>query len=83
MAYPKVEYKKPAHGTITIKKFRGKLPGKGHCKGKVAKGMAVYYKSKRGYRGADKAKVYFSFPRGVDGTGYTSVRVFNFNINVK
>ena len=83
MAYPKVEFKKPAHGTITVKRYRGKLNNKGHCNGKLAKGMAVYYKSDRGYRGADKAKVYFSFPRGVDGGGYNNVSSFNFNINVK
>lgn len=83
MAYPKVEFKKPTHGTITIKRFRGKLTNKGHCNGKLAKGMAVYYKSDRGYRGVDKAKVYFSFPRGVDGSGYNNVHSYNFNINVK
>jgi len=66
-AYPKFKIFQPAHGTLTVKKFRGKLTVKGHCRGKLAKGMSVSYKSKRGYRGADSGKVNFNFFRSDDG----------------
>ena len=83
LAYPKVQFKKPKNGTITVKKFTGRLKLKGRCNGKVAKGMAVYYKSRSGFRGNDKATVYFSYPVGADGSGYNNVNRVNFNINVK
>jgi len=82
-AYPKYKITQPPHGTITVKKFRGKLTVKGHCHGKLAKGMSISYRSKRGYRGADAGKVDFSFPRGADGSGYTMVNTVRFKLRVK
>ena len=49
LAYPKTSFKTTSNGTITVKKFTGKLKLKGRCNGRIAKGMAVYYKSKNGF----------------------------------
>ncbi len=81
-SYPKFKIYQPAHGTLTIKKFRGKLTVKGHCNGKLARGMAISYKSNSGYRGADAGKVNFSFPRDDDGD-QTIVNQVKFRLRVK
>lgn len=66
-AYPKFKIFQPANGTLTVKKFRGKLTVNGHCNGKLARGMSVSYTSNRGYRGADAGKVNFRYFRSDDG----------------
>jgi len=87
LAYPKVSFKQPANGSLRIKKYVGKLIGKkfkgSFCYGKTAKGLAVYYRSNRGFRGLDRARVSFSFPAFVDGSGYDNVKSLKFNITVK
>lgn len=83
LAYPKTSFKTTSNGSMTVKKFTGRLKIKGHCNGKIAKGMAVYYKSRSGFRGRDKVTIYFSFPAGADGTGYNNVERIIYNINVK
>ncbi len=87
LAYPKVRFNQPVNGTIRVKKYTGKLTSKkfkgSYCYGKTAKGMAIYYRSKRGFRGLDRARINISFPAFADGSGFDNVKSLKFNITVK
>ena len=86
-AFPKASIKQPAHGKITVKKFRMKLAGgkweAHHCKGMSARGLRVIYRSNRGYRGPDKGKVYFRYPIYDDSIMHDGATSYTYDIKVK
>ncbi|POF34861.1 hypothetical protein CLV41_1011321 [Roseibium marinum] len=53
--------KQPENGTVSFKQVAFKLSeDAGRCAGRQVKGIAVYYKPKRGFRGQDEFKVRFT-----------------------
>jgi hypothetical protein len=72
---------KPSHGTVTpkieIQKIVAAHVGSaGKCAGKKTKAVAVYYRSKSGYRGTDKFKIRMTLP------GFSPV-YYNYTVNVR
>lgn len=78
----KPKLRKPAHGTLTAKLTPFRVQKGKECAGRKVNAVSVFYTPDRGYRGRDKAKFGFSFPRYVDDTGYGYYGV-TANISVK
>lgn len=78
---PKVEFKQPQNGTISVSwGTLGVIP-KGLCKNVSVKGYFISYTPNRGYRGKDTGKVYFSFLKY--GTSVNVVDTLTINLTVK
>ena len=61
--FAKYSISQPKNGTISIKKVRAVVPkSAGKCAGKRLNMLAVFYKSKNGFRGKDAARIYFTHP---------------------
>ena len=73
--------KRPAHGKASPKVVRSRISqaqvgSAGKCIGKPIRGLAIYYRSKRGYRGSDRFTVRMKV-RGQQAV------FFHYNINVR
>ena len=78
---PKVGTVKADNGKITTRRGSFKVKD-GVCKGSIYKTLDVFYKSKTGFRGKDKASVVLLFPIYVDDTEVRAKRL-KLNLNVK
>ena len=66
-AVPTASFRQPAHGTLSSGRRTVRIPKGKRCAGKLVKSVVVYYRSNSGFRGRDKIKFGYSYPRYVGG----------------
>ena len=82
VAYPKFSSRGAKNGTLSARNGSF-IADDGQCKGKRLRSTDVYYTPKPGFRGTEKVRALFGFPKDPDtdwGTDYKSV---TFTITVK
>lgn len=76
--------REPKNGKVTFKQVSFKLGEEaGRCAGRSVKGVAVYYKPNRGFRGKDEFKVRFTMNMHISGTAKIRNVVDKYIIEVK
>ncbi|MGL4488276.1 MAG: hypothetical protein ACRCU5_02385 [Rhizobiaceae bacterium] len=77
---PKVEFRQPENGTISVKWGVVGTIDKGVCKSKNVRGYIISYTPNRGYRGKDQGSVIFNYLKyGTSGNVAETVK-FNFTV---
>ena len=71
----------PQHGSL-VAKWTKSTVARGLCKGNIARGYVVYYKSNSGYRGTDVGAYTVNYPEYVNGPLDRS-KVYTLNLTVK
>lgn len=75
--------RKPQNGTLRTEWRMSKMNSKGGCKGRPARGLAVWYTPNKGYRGPDKFGFTMSVPGVAPGVTYGAAKNWNYKVNVK
>lgn len=76
MGYSKPSLRQPKNGRLTSKRVRYRTDLSGNCTGRMVNGVAVYYTPSSGFRGVEKVRFGFGFPKFADSIsgGYHNVR---------